>query len=214
MNPFKSILFWLFFVIPMSLGIGYYLKIASLQYEASAHFTVEKHGKLQSDPLGALTGLPGGVSSTRDALIIKDFIESREVIERTRNDFDLKILYARSDKDWLSRLDEDASIEETVEYWQEKVTVEFDSTSGILELNVLAFEPEVAVTVIKSILKVSEELVNQLSEKSRNDSLKFARSELKNSELKLKEARTEVQFFVTKNKHLAQKRMLNRNLSW
>ena len=90
MKLLGSALFWLFFVLPMALGTTYYLKFASEQYEASAHFTIEKSGQTQSDPLGFLTGLPGNVSSTRDALIIKDFIASREVIEQTKNDFDIK----------------------------------------------------------------------------------------------------------------------------
>ncbi len=195
MKIFKSLLFWLFFAIPMALGIFYYSTIASPQYEATAHFTIEKQGKGQSDPLGSLTGMPGSVSSTRDALIVKDFIESREVIERTKKYFDLNALYAREDKDYLSRLKQNSSIEDIVEYWQKKVTIEFDTASGIVNLNVTAFEPESAVKVINAILKVSEELVNNLSEKSRQDSLKFARRELKKAEAKLKKTRTDVRNF-------------------
>ncbi len=195
MKLLGSALFWLFFVIPMAVGTTYYLKYASEQFEATAHFTIEKNGATQSDPLGALTGLPGNVSSTRDALIIKDFIESREAIERTKGDFDVKAFYARDDKDWLSRLEAEASIEDVVEYWQGKVNVEFDSASGIVKLSVLAFEPEQAVVVIKSILKASEDLVNNLSEQSRQDSLKFARRELDFAETNLKEARINIRKF-------------------
>jgi len=187
----------------MGLGITYYYKFASDQYQATAHFTIEKSGKEQADPLGSLTGLPGNVSSTRDALIIKNFIESREVIERTRDYFDLEKLYAREDKDWISRLEKDSSIEEIVEYWQRRVTVEFDATSGIVILNVWAFERESAVTVINAILKESEKLVNNLSEKSRQDSLKFARKELDNAEKNLKLARTEVRIFRDNEKSLS-----------
>ena len=203
MKLFKSGMFWLFFVLPMALGITYYYKYASKQYQATAHFTIEKSGKEQVDPLGALTGLPGSVSSTRDALIIKDFIESREVIERTRDDFDLEKLYAREDKDWLSRLEKDSSVEKIIEYWRSKVNIEFDSTSGIVTLGVMAFEPEEAVTVINAVLKESEELVNTLSEKSRQDSLAFARKELKNAENKLKVARTDVREFREKEQSLS-----------
>ncbi len=177
--------------------------MARPQYLAPAHFTREKQGKAQADPLGALTGLPGSVSSTRDALIVKDFIESREVIEQTRKDFDLEALYARDDKDYLSRLEKDSSIEDIVEYWQKKVTVEFDTTSGILELNVLAFERDTAVKIVKSVLKVSEELVNNLSEKARQDSLQFARRELKQAENNLKDARSEVRNFREKEQALS-----------
>ena len=213
MKLLGSAFFWLFFVIPMALGITYYYKYASYQYEATAHFTIEKTGKLQSDPLGALTGLPGNVSSTRDALIIKDFIESREVIEQTKSYFDIKSLYARSDKDWLSRLEEDASIEDIVEYWKTKVNVEFDSTSGIVHLSVMAFEPESAVLVLKAILKASEKLVNNLSEKSRQDSLMFARRELRLAENNLKEARGKVRRFRDKEQTLSPEKNIEAKLS-
>lgn len=203
MKLFTSGMFWLFFVLPMALGVTYYYKYASKQYQAVAHFTIEKNGKEQTDPLGALTGVPGNVSSTRDALIIKDFIESREVIERTRDDFDIEQLYARADKDWLSRLEQDSSIEDIVEYWRTKVSVEFDSNSGIITLGVMAFEPEEAVTIINAILTESEALVNNLSEKSRQDSLKFAREELKKAENKLKFVRTQVREFREKEQALS-----------
>lgn len=192
---FGSTLFWLFFVIPLTAGSVYYAKFASKQYESTAHFTIEENGKANIDPLGALTGLSGPVSSTRDALIIKDFIESREAIEQIKNEIDIRALYAREDKDWLSRLEMDASIEDIVEYWKKKIRVDFDSTSGITKLSVLAFEPENAVGIIKAILKASERLVNNLSEKARQDSLNFARKELSKSESKLKEARSKVTQF-------------------
>ena len=213
MKLLGSALFWLFFVLPMALGTTYYLKYASEQFEASAHFTVEKNGQTQSDPLGFLTGLPGNVSSTRDALIIKDFIASREVIEQTKNDFSIKALYARDDKDWLSRLDKDASIEDIIEYWQEKVKVEFDSSSGIIELKVMAFTPEDTITVMKSILKASEKLVNNLSEKSRQDSLKFARRELRLAETNLKGARTKVRLFRDTEKALSPEKNIETKLT-
>lgn len=203
MKLFKSVSFWLFFIIPFGLGSTYYHKYASLQYETTAHFTIEKTGKVQSDPFGALTGLAGNVSSTRDALIIKDFVESREVIEQTKKDFNIKKLYARDDKDWLSRLESDASIEDVVEYWKGKVSIEFDTTSGIAKLSVLAFEPEDAITIINSILNVSENLVNNLSEKSRKDSLKFARQELSNAEENLKKKRSEIRLFRDKEQVLS-----------
>ncbi len=202
MKIFKSLLFWLFFVIPMTLGTLYYLRVASPQYEANAHFTIEKQDKSQSDPLGALTGLTGNVSSTRDALIVKDFIESREVIERTKKYFDLNTLYARDDKDYLSRLEKNSSIEDIVEYWQKKVNIQFDTTSGIVDLKVTAFEPESAILVIKAILEVSEELVNTLSEKARQDSLQFARKELRHAETNLKQARSDVRQFREKEQAL------------
>jgi len=195
MKLFRSAMFWLFFLIPFVAGTTYYVAYASNQYEALAHFIIEKSGQNQSDPLGALTGLAGNAPSTRDALIIKNFIESREVIERTKDDFDIRSIYSREDKDWLSRLTQDASIEEVVEYWREKVQVEFDSASGITTLSVLAFEREEAITVINAILRESEELVNNLSIKSRQDSLDFAKKELKNAETKLKKARQEVSIF-------------------
>ncbi len=198
-----SATFWLFFILPVSLGITYYYKYASKQYESTAHFTIEENGKAAFDPLGALTGLSGPVPSTRDALIIKDFIESRQVIEEIKHEIDIRKLYARSDKDWLSRLEKDASIEDVVEYWQKKVRVDFDSTSGITKLSVMAFEPDDAVKIIKSILNVSEKLVNSLAEKARQDTLHFAQSELAKAEGQLKQARSKITRFREQQKAIS-----------
>ena len=213
MKLFKSIQFWLFFAIPMVLGIYYYSAVASDQYETTAHFTIEKTGQTSSNPLGFLTGLAGPVSSTRDTLIIKDFIESREVIERTRKEFDLKKIYAREDKDFLSRLNTDASIEELIEYWKDKVNIEFDNASGIATLSVMAFEPNDTLKIINAVLKESEDLVNSLSEKSRQDSLKFARSELARAEDKLKNARGKLLGFVDQEEALNPEKNVEASLS-
>jgi len=201
MKVFKSAIFWLFFVIPMAVGITYYHKYASKQYEATAHFTIEKTGKVQSDPFGFLTGLSGNVPSTRDALIIKDFIESREVIERTKKYFDIRKMYMREDKDWLSRLKSDA-IEDIIDYWKSKVSIEFNTTTGIVHLSVLAFEPEDSMTIIKAIMKESQKLVNNLSDQARRDSLKFAEKELKAAQDHLKKIRREVSKFRDNEKIL------------
>lgn len=198
-----SPLFWLFFLIPLGTGSWYYYEHASKQYESYAHFTIEENGKANVDPLGALTGLAGPVSSTRDALIIKDFIESREVIEQIKHKIDVKKLYAREDKDWLSRLEQDASIEDIVEYWKKKVRVDFDSASGITRLSVMAFEPQDSVDIIKEVLYRSETLVNNLSNKARQDSLNFAREELTKAEAGLKLARSNVTKFREKEKALS-----------
>ncbi len=198
-----SPLFWLFFLLPLGAGSWYYYALASNLYESYAHFTIEENGKASIDPLGALTGLAGPVSSTRDALIIKDFIESREVIEQIKDKVDIRKLFAREDKDWLSRLEQDASIEDIVEYWKKKVRVDFDSASGITRLSVMAFEPQDAVNIIKEILYRSEVLVNNLSNKARQDSLNFAREELAKAEAGLKLARSNVTQFREKQRALS-----------
>ena len=213
MSLLKSLQFWLFFIVPMALGSYYYAAIASPQYEASAHFTIEKTGQASSSPLGFLSGISGSTASTRDALIIKDFIESREVIERTKDRLDLYKIYAREDKDFLSRLNANASIEELVDYWKEKVNIEFENSSGIATLSVMAFEPEDTLTIINAVLKESEELVNSLSEKSRQDSLKFARSELTRAEDNLKKARHDLLNFVDKEKALNPEKNVEASLS-
>ncbi len=77
----------------------------------------------------------------------------------------------------------------------------------------MSFEPEDSVTVINAILKESEALVNNLSEKSRQDSLTFARKELTNAENKLKLARTDVRIFRDKEKSLSPEKNAESKLS-
>lgn len=199
----KKLLFRFLVLYPVFIGIIYFTFIASDQYITAVRFSVNSsEDKPKADLLAAMTGVPGQSSSIRDIYAVKAFIESQEAIEQTRNYFDIKKLYASPIADWVSRLSSDASKEDILEYWQDMVHVEFDALSGIAELSIAAFTPPQAVLIADSLLKVSEQLVNELSEQARQDTLEIAQEEVVRSEKRLSEARHAVREFRDREKSI------------
>jgi capsular polysaccharide transport system permease protein len=134
-----------------------------------------------SDLLGGLSGI-ANPQRTQDALIIADYIRSRRMIEDIGNDIGLKSRYARSDVDWISRMNEADPIEDLVRYWRWKVDTKVDKNSGTVAVTVRAFTPEDALVIARGVADRSERLANELSERSRHDALRQAEQELTRAE--------------------------------
>jgi capsular polysaccharide transport system permease protein len=176
--------------LPTLLALLHYTLIAADQYVAEAKFAVRGSEAAATDMLGVLTGVPGHAASTGDALIVQDYIRSRDVIEEMGRRLDLRAIFARPEADWLASLDPADPIEDVVKYWRGMAEVNFDSLSGITTLRVAAFRPDDAVAVAASVLEAGEVLVNSLSERARQDAVSFAESQLADAEKRLVDARS------------------------
>ena len=182
-------------LLPAVLATLYYGVIAADQYVAEARFAVRGSEAATTDVLGALTGIPGNGVSMSDALIVRDFVHSRDAVELLDRRLGLREIFAREEADWLAALDPAAPVEDVVEYWRRRVEVGHETTSGITTLRVQAFRPGDAVAIAGAILEEGEALVNRLSDRARRDAVAFAVDELERAEARLIAARTEITRF-------------------
>jgi capsular polysaccharide transport system permease protein len=116
-----------------------------------------------------------------------DYIHGRSIVEELDRSIDLRKRFSRAEADYLSRFDPTEPIEELVEYWHKRVAVSIDPMSGIISVVVRAFTPQDALDIANGIVVLSEKLANELSERSRRDSLRQARLELDRAEASLQE---------------------------
>jgi capsular polysaccharide transport system permease protein len=140
----------------------------------------------------------GTSSSNQDIFIVADYIRSRTIIDDVGGEQFLKGIYARDDVDWLSRLSRSASLEKVWKYWKTMATADIDTPSGVITLDVRAFSPGDAHRLAELILTRSETLVNEMSERMRQDALKRAQGEVKLAEDRLKKARADLLSFRNK----------------
>jgi len=105
----------------------------------------------------------------------------------------LRFHYSSKDVDWLARLMEDDSEEDFLEYYRNMVTV--DAGPDITSLQVKAFTPETAQETATAIIELSEQLVNRLSTRIINDTLRFARSEFLLAESRVRDSSVAVADF-------------------
>lgn len=182
----------LWVVSPTIAAVIYYGTIASPQYESVAPFLVQAADERSALNFASLLGGISSPGSTRDALAIRDYVLSRDVLAKLQEDHAFLDHYRSKTWDVWSRLREDAGSEDTFLYYSRKVRVYYDNQSGNLTLFVRAFEPERAEAFAKAILEYSEAKVNELSARAREDQLQLARREVSDAEARLKHGQQKV----------------------
>lgn len=183
-------------LIPTILGGYYYNFVASDRYTSSAGFAVRGVSAGASiDGIGALTGLASSGTTTSDSYIILKYLESRDLVEKLEAEIDLAAVYSGQNIDSYSRMGKNLTIEEFVKYWESMIFTTFDSTSGVLTFEVQAFTPEDAKQIAELVLENTQDLVNSLSERARQDSVRFADAEVKRAEERLRKALSDLREF-------------------
>ncbi len=180
--------FLLMVVIPTILAVFYYVTIASKQYQAETSFIVQGDDSGEGSIIfGSLAALGGGgaTSTAKDSYAIHEYIKSGNFIDSIQDEFDIRQAFTNKNIDWYSRLPVDANRQDLLEFWQDKLDIEYDSDSGITKMEVTAFQPEDTLKIISLITRESEKLVNQLSDRSKKDRLSFSNTELTRAENEL-----------------------------
>lgn len=202
-TPSLKVSFLLFVVLPTLLASIYYLVFASDQYYVETKYVIQGEKKSQVDLMSGLSSLTGeSTDSTKNSYIAREYIWSGNLLKSIDTELGIRDHYTDKRYDGWARLKSDASFKEFADYWYDIIYINHDTTSGITTLGVTAFTAEKAFDISNKLLKEAEEQVNQLSERSRNDSLSFARQELDNAEEKLVEARAAVTRFRRSQKQL------------
>ena len=185
-RPYSGLIrsFCLFVLLPTLIGGIYFGVIASDRYVAEARYAIRSGaqtsgGSFLANMLGS--GAPG-TSSREDAGIVRDYILSHDMLETLQKRIDIRAHYGSPEVDWLSRLRADASEEDLLEYFQDRVEVIIVAETNISTLRVRAFDRETAQTIAQHLLNLSERLVNEMSERITEDTLSFARRELDRTE--------------------------------
>jgi len=178
----------------------WYLSVRAVdQYASTIAFTVRSEDVSSAvDLLGGLApGLTGGSSTSTDSDILYEFIRSQALVAQIDKDLGLRGYYARHvDEDPIfSFHSEDATIEDLTTYWQRMVRTSYDANSGLMELRVLAFDPDEAQKIAKAIFEHSTVMINDLSAVAREDATRYAREDLELAVERLKQARESLTAF-------------------
>lgn len=181
--------FVLLVVLPVMVVGTYLATKAEDQYASTLGFIVRKE-ELSSavEILGGLTQLSGSSSSDTD--ILYEFIQSQQMVSQIDKELGLRAMFSRHhDSDPIFAFDPDGTIEDLLAYWSKMVKIYYDTGSGLIELQVKAFDPDEAQAIAQAIFDDSSEMINQLSAIARLDTTRYTREELEQSVERLKDAR-------------------------
>ena len=192
-------LFVLMVLIPtMSYALYMWTKAAN-QYESNVGFGSRTEDAPSTfDFLGAL----GGVSQSgpKDMDILSSFIVSQELVTRLDTQLDLKSIYSKPQGDPLSRFAPGGTIEDLLTYWRRMVILNYDSGTGLMTLQVFAFDPADAKKIAEAILVQSTKIINDLSLTAQVDTTRYSKDALSAAETKLGDARVAVLNYQVKNR--------------
>lgn len=185
---------WIFLitvVVPTTIAVLYYGLIASDVYISESRFVVRSPQRQMQTGLSALLQGSGFSRSQDDTYSVHDFVLSRDALTELDQKLALRKAYTNPEVDFINRfpgLDWDDSFEAFHRYYRKHVSIDYDTASSITTLQVRAFTAETSKQTNDLLLTMGERLVNNLNDRSRQDLIKTAETEVATAEEKIKTA--------------------------
>lgn len=203
-NILKKIspLFLVTVAVPTICSVIYFGLIASEQFISQSSFVVRSPKNQASlSGLGAILQNSGFSRSQDDIYTVQEYMQSRSSLDALMKKMPVRQFY-ETKGDIFSRYNAfglTGENEAFYQYYREKIGIHFDSVSGISNLNVTSFDAEESKKINEALLKQGEALINQLNERARKDTIRYAEEVVASAENQVKEASSQLTRFRIKN---------------
>ncbi|MDC8832674.1 capsule biosynthesis protein [Alteromonas gilva] len=189
----------LLIVIPWLLYAMYLMLLAAPKYESVSQLVVKSSDSANNfDPSSMLMSGVTGVSSSNDSQLVVSFIRSADMLHYLDQTIALREHYMSDVGDVFSRLPENHSDEDFLEFYQDNTQVVIDSASGIIELSARAFEASYAQLINQTIVNRAEWFINEISNDLAKSRLSFAQREHDIVQQKLQDSKLALLDFQSK----------------
>jgi capsular polysaccharide transport system permease protein len=185
-------LFALMVIVPDVVVSLYFGLIASDQYVSEAKFTVSSAAIPKMDGLGSVTGVPP-ILIIQDTQVVTNYIHSRAMVEQLERIVGLRAAYSAASIDPWARFRKDKPIEKFVDYWEKMSGTSIGLPSGIVTLTVHAFSPEDAKRIADAVVRLSENLINDLNERMQRDTVRASEDDMQRAGQQLAHARLDME---------------------
>ncbi len=180
-----SVSFLICVAIPSIVLAIYFVFIASAQYVVETRFIV-RSPEVGSNTADSISSVMATVSSAlsfspnaQNAHVVAQYIRSRAAIDDAEQILNVREVFRRPEADFWAKLKVKASSEDLLDYWRGMVRVYVDTPSSIISVHVHAVRAEDALALSHAILKISERLVNRISEKAREDVMRSSEEDVR-----------------------------------
>jgi capsular polysaccharide transport system permease protein len=203
----RSLNIWLWAIVglPTLVAGVYYFAIASNLYLSEAKFIVRSPKQVQASPLGALLQTTGLGRAADDTSAVQDFIMSRDAVRKLEQQDDLRAVFGDPEGDFVARFPGilgRSDFEALFWRYDYFVSVETDTSTGVTSLRVKAFRPEDALRIASALLTYSEQLVNELNDRSRRDAIETAQREVDRAQERIARIQSELTAYRVQQKML------------
>ena len=163
-----------FFVLIPTFFAGYYFyKIATPMYATDSQFLiVQNEGGGGTSPFTSM--LPTQFANSADSIATQAYLQSKDAMLRLDEDAGFKEHFTAGDIDAIQRLNNDPTNEEAYKLYKKNIKIGYDPTEGVIRMEVIAADPQVATTFSEKLLTYAEERVNSLSQDKRDSGMRDA----------------------------------------
>lgn len=202
-KPFNW-LWWVIVVVPSTCAMVYYGLTAADQYQSESSFVVRSSKNQSSgDGLGILFQNMGIARAQDDTYTVQEYMRSRSALNELKQSLPVRSFYENKG-DTLSRfngfgLDFLDSEEAFYQYYSQKVTIHFDSISGISTLQVQSFDPAESQEINQALLTQGEKLINKINNRARKDTVRFAEQTVITAQENVRKTADELMQYRTEN---------------
>lgn len=184
-------------IVPTLISIVYFGVLANDIYVSESRFVVRNPAQKSASPISAAlgqAGLGGVAGGAEGNATISEYIRSRRALDEANQDGFVANAYTGADIFFFDRFGSlwGESKEQLFQYFTGKVGVTEGLSGQVMTLRVSAFEPAQAQEINSRLLVQSEELVNSLSERSRDDTIALAQEQVDEATEKARSARIEL----------------------
>ena len=175
---------------PTLIALAYLTLIASDGYVSRAQVMVEHDNSAAAAAAEITLGMLsfGGQSSKLDALVVETFMRSRSMLEHLDSKLGLRSHFSSTEVDLIGRLEADASQEDFLEYYRDRLVSAVDDSTYVLSLEFVAFDPEYAQKVTTELVARAEQFVNEVSHHLAREQLAFVSGEVDSAQARVKKA--------------------------
>ncbi len=160
-----------------AIAVVYFGIVASDRYVSRAELVVKQADQIKMLP-DTLSMLGLGGSNHEDVLLIQDYLKSPDLLNKLDKELGIKAHYQNHNVDYFSRLSNNVSQEDFLKYYREHLTIRLDDLSGVLTIELQAFEPGYGQRVVSLMLKESEVFINKLGHQVALEQLAFVEKEV------------------------------------
>jgi capsular polysaccharide transport system permease protein len=187
----------LFILLPTVLVFLYTFFLATPRYVSTVQLTYQLYQPQQTLSTGGLlTNMFSSQGGTVDyGVLTYEYIRSGEMLAKLDAKLHLRDYYSSNKIDWPSRLSRGASDETFLEYYNQRIVSVTQELGGYLTVDVTAFDGDYAEAVAKAVVQATDEMIDRMAERARNDEVRFAEEELSRQQEREKRALSAVTLF-------------------
>lgn len=186
--------------LPMLVLMVYLAIFSHPRYLSESSVAVKSSNDIDGASLnvGLLLGA-ANPSTIQDAMYLQEYIHSPDMLGVLDKQLDFHTAFGQSGRDFLNHLSIDATREQFLKYYRDRISITFEDKTGLLTIGTQGFTPEFAQLFNDAVLKESERFINEISHKIARGQQSFAEGEMLKARERLNASKVQMLAYQNQN---------------